>query len=231
MNTLAIPITTATLLRGMPRCASVVAKFIGPVNEAMMRWDILKHSRVAAFLAQVAHESMELQALRENLNYSAAGLVATWPKRFRHALPGELATTELRNDGYAIAEAFARRPADIANLVYANRMGNGDMASGDGWRFRGGGAIHVTGRRNFSVCSAATCGADVLVEHPDLIVQPQYAMDSAAWFFSTNGCNELADVGDIDAISRKVNGGTHGIESRRVYYQRFMQVGVTWKPK
>jgi putative chitinase len=222
VRTLSIPITTATLLHGMPSCARVVAQFIGPINEAMMRWDIITAKRIAAFLAEVAHESTQLTQMRENLNYSAPGLVQTWPRRFRHALPGEPITMELRNDGYAIAEAFARRPADIANLVYANRLGNGDWASGDGWRFRGGGGIHVTGRANYGVCSEATCGsADVLMEHPELVAQPKYAMDSAAWFFASNGCNELADKQDIDAISRRVNGGSHGLVERRQYYKRF----------
>src|ERR1041385_1279298 len=132
-------LSPAALSRIMPR-APEVAAWSRVLDRAMEEFSIDTPLRKAAFLAQVAYESSELRRLVENLNYSAAGLRSTWPKRF----PSD-----------ALARAYARQPERIANYVYANRLGNGDVASGDGWRFRGRGLLQVTGRSNYTAVGAA----------------------------------------------------------------------------
>src|SRR5258708_5019421 len=124
-----LPLTTIRILRMMPRAADVVASFVGAINQALIRWDIVTDVRIAAFLAQAAHESAELTHLEENLNYPAEALVRMWPKRF---------TAET-------AAACARQPEAIANRVYADRLGNGPPESGDGWTYRGRGIFQLTG--------------------------------------------------------------------------------------
>ena len=139
--------------------------------------------RVAAFLAQIAHESQELNRLVENLNYSAAALMSTWPKRF---------------PTLADAEPYARQPERIANRAYANRLGNGAEQSGDGWRYRGRGIIQVTGRGNYHEIGAAL--ALPLDVQPELLEQPANAALSASWFWKSHLLNPLADhqTNDID---------------------------------
>jgi putative chitinase len=182
----------------------------GPLNAAMKEWDIDSPERVAAFLAQVAHESSELRRLEENLNYSAARLRAVWPKRF----PDDATATRYAND-----------PERLANYVYAGRMGNGDAASGDGWKFRGRGLIQLTGRSNYVACKAAL-GLDV-VRSPDLLREPLPAARSAGWFWKSRGLNELADADpedddeeDFVAITSLINGGRTGLADRIAYWRK-----------
>ena len=188
-------ITRSQLDRFIPGSGSWSA----PINEAASRFDISTPDRMAAFLAQTAHESGGFKRLAENLNYSAQALVKTWPSRF----------------DAATAQAYARKPEKIANKVYASRMGNGDEASGDGWRYRGRGLIQITGRENYAACGAAL-GLPLLTQ-PELLEQPDGAAMSAAWFWQTNGCNELADVADFATITRRINGWLTG-QSDRVRY-------------
>ncbi|MBL0142674.1 MAG: glycoside hydrolase family 19 protein [Betaproteobacteria bacterium] len=199
-------ITLASLLAVMPRAGSRAAAFLAPLSRAMARYEIAdSEARIAAFLAQGAHESAELTQLEENLNYSASGLVRTWPRRF----------------SLELALACERQPERIANVVYANRLGNGDEASGDGWRFRGRGIFQLTGRENYADASLAICGdASVLVESPQLVAEPEYACETAGWYWQARGLNELADAGEFTAITRRINGGTLGIEERTAYWKR-----------
>jgi putative chitinase len=170
---------------------------------AMGRYDVGNNSlRVAAFLAQIAQESGRLRRLEENLNYSAKGLLAIWPKRFTEPL----------------ALAYARKPEKIANRVYADRLGNGPEESGDGWKYRGRGFIQLTGKSNYRAFEQASCHQ--VVNCPDWLLEPEPAAESAAWFFASRGLNEIADTDDIDRVSKLVNGGAHGLAERREYYRR-----------
>jgi len=184
--------------------------WLGPLNDAFSEWEINTPQRMAAFLAQVAHESRNLQSLEENLRYSAKRLREVWPKRF----PSD-----------AIAEACAGNPEKLANRVYAGRLGNGDEASGDGWKYRGRGLIQLTGRSNYAACKAAL-GEDVL-RYPDRLLDPATAARSAAWFWSSRGLNQLADhePGDDDEqdftrITTIINGGKVGLSARLDLWER-----------
>ncbi len=177
---------------------------------AMDRYDITSPERIAAFLAQVAHESCEFRRLAENLNYSAKGLMDTWPKRFP--------TLDKAN-------AYARQPEKIANYVYANRMGNGDQQSGDGWRFRGRGLLQITGRENYR--SSQDALGLPLEERPELLEEPAPAALAAGFYWKSHGLNALADDrsddndgADFVSITKKINGGTNGLKSRKQYWAR-----------
>lgn len=161
--------------------------------------------RKAHFLAQLAHESGGFTRLVENLNYSADGLRRTWPSRF---------------DAKKAAEC-ARKPELIANTVYADRLGNGDEASGDGWRFRGRGYIQLTGRANYMDFSHRLFGDYRLVTNPDLAADPAVAIQLAAEYWKVKDLNALADKDDLNAITRKINGGLIGIEGRRKWLNHF----------
>ncbi len=184
------------------------------MNACMQACDISTPGRQAAFLAQVLHESGELRRLEESLNYSAQRLRQVWPQHF----PDD-----------ASAEAHSGNPHKLANAVYANRMGNGDAASGDGWNFRGRGLIQLTGRANYTAFSRDK-SVDAVV-NPDLLLQPHGAALSAAWFWQTKGLNGVADLTagpDGEAhfieITRRINGGTNGLLQRRAYWERARQV-------
>jgi putative chitinase len=199
-------ITQQQLLQILPNARPVAGIFLPALNEAMARYKIDTRLRAAAFLAQVGHESSHLTRLVENLNYSAEGLIRTWPKRFNL----ELATR------------VARKPEQIANIVYASRMGNGPAVTGDGWKYRGRGLVQVTGWVNYQACGSAL-GLDLLTK-PELLEQPVYAAPSAAWYWSSNGLNELADAGRFEDITRRVNGGLTGQADRLDIYQRALKV-------
>ena len=122
----------------------------------------------------------------------------------------------------ATALRIARRQEDIANLTYAGRMGNGDAASGDGWRYRGRGLIQITGRANYIACGEGL-SLD-LIKQPELLEKPQHACMSAAWFWATKGLNTLADAGQFDKITQRINGGQNGAADRQVLYARALKV-------
>jgi len=182
------------------------------LSEAMNRFRINTPARIAAFLAQIAHESGSLSRVVENLNYSADGLAATWPGRYRAP----------SNQPNETARRLHRKPEAIANHCYAGRMGNGDEASGDGWKYRGRGLIQITGRENYKKCGDGL-GLDYM-SVPELMEWPQHAALSAAWFWASRNLNELADVGDFLSITRKINGGTNGLTDRRAYWARAKSV-------
>ena len=167
--------------------------------EVIKRYEINTPKRLAHFISQCGHESGGFKVFTENLNYSAEGLLKTFPKYFN-------AET---------AAAYARKPERIANRVYANRMSNGNEESGDGWKFRGRGCIQLTGRANYTAYDQAV--PENVLENPDLVAGA-LALDSAGWFWKTNGLNKIADAGDVTAVTKRVNGGTHGLADRQSRY-------------
>lgn len=164
--------------------------------------------RLAHFLAQVYHESAKLTITTENLNYRADRLMEVFPKYYRTA---------------AQARAHERQPMLIANRVYANRMGNGDEASGDGWRFRGRGLIQLTGRTNY-LRFFAWMRLPPTFNPVDVGTTPRLAAASAVWFWVANRLNAVADGGTVEDVTRIVNGGLHGIDDRRKLYRRACEV-------
>lgn len=172
-------------------------ELVGPLNETFERFNISTPRQQAAFLGQCGHECGNFKIFEENLNYRAETLMKLWPKRFP--------TLEF-------AKQYERNPRKIANSVYSNRMGNRDEASGDGWRFRGSGALQLTGHANFYHASKAL-GVDFVAD-PELVRTPKYALLTAGWFWSTHNCNALAEAGDWGALTKKINGGTIGLDDR-----------------
>ena len=171
----------------------------------MKRYEINTPKRLAHFLSQCGHESGGFRVFSENLNYSTEGLLKTFSKYF---------------DAKTAAE-YARKPERIANRVYASRMANGNEASGDGWRFRGRGLIQLTGRANYTAYDKAV--SENVLENPDLVAGA-LALDSAGWFWHTNGLNKIADAGDVTAVTKRVNGGTHGLADRQSRYNAIIQL-------
>jgi len=163
-------------------------------------FEIVTPSRVAGFVAQCQHESADFTVLTENLNYSADALNKLFPKYFINA----------GRD----AQEYHRQPEKIANVIYASRMGNGDTASGDGWRFRGRGILQITGRSNYTQCSRDLFQDDTLVDNPDYLTDPEYAILSACWFWHKNNLNQFCDSGDVVTLSKRINGGTIGLDDR-----------------
>jgi len=178
------------------------ADWLDPINTVLPAYKIDTPMRVAAFLSQCAHESLDFTLLQENLNYSAQGLLKIFPKYFNAAT----------------ATQYARRPEGIANIVYANRMSNGNTASGDGYKYRGRGVIQTTGKANYTAYSMSAYKDDRCVINPDLLKQPLDALSSAAWFWNSRELNKLADLGDTRAITRRINGGEHGLADRLSRY-------------
>lgn len=171
--------------------------WVPALNDAFTQFGILTTRQQAAFIGQCGHECGNFRILEENLNYRAATLMKLWPRRF---------------PSLEIANQYAGNPKKIANMVYASRMGNRDEASGDGYRFRGRGCIQLTGHANYFHAGQAL-GVDFVME-PDLVATPKYAALTAAWFWSTHGCNKVAEMGDWVALTKKINGGTIGYDDR-----------------
>lgn len=164
--------------------------------------------RVAAFLAQCGHESGDFMDLTENLNYSAAGLLATFPSHF---------TQDQANQ-------YARKPEAIANHVYANRMGNGPELSGDGWKFRGRGVIQITGKDEYTGFATDMYGtySAMIMNNPDIIVlNPSNALDTGLWFWKKHNLNVIADNEDIKTMTRIINGGEIGYDDRLARYLKY----------
>lgn len=189
-------LTTKLNVAIMSEVASIVDKF-----------NITNPLRLSHFLSQCAHESANFTALRENLNYSADGLLKIFPKYFKDR---------------ATAEAYARKPEKIGARVYANRMGNGNEESGEGYKFRGRGYIQLTGKDNYKQFGVFV-GED-LVNTPDLVAT-KYPLTSAAFFFNKNGLWAICDKGDsvdvVTQVTKRVNGGTHGLDDRIAKFNVF----------
>ena len=184
---------------------------IAQIPDTASRFNISSKLRLCHFLAQCKHESGGFKITQENLNYSADGLKSIFGRYF----PGTL------------NESYARQPQKIANRVYANRMGNGDEASGDGWKFSGKGSIQLTGRDNYSRFSQFI--GEECVANPELVAT-KYPLASAAFFFNNNGlwpiCDRGADAATIEAVTRKVNGGILGLPERSAFFQEFYSLAL-----
>jgi putative chitinase len=186
-----------------------VSEWYTAMCESLPQYDIFDVGRVSAFIAQCAHESGGFTILQENLNYSAKGLSTTFKKYFSNE---------------SAAKSYERKPELIANKVYSNRMGNGDEASGDGWKFRGRGLIQLTGKSNYTKCSEAFFEDQTLLDDPDILLQPYYALNSACWFWNANKLNELADAQDIKMMTKRINGGFIGLEDRISHYNHAIEI-------
>ena len=183
--------------------------WVDAMNEVFPKYEINTPKRIAAFIAQCGHESGGWRTFSENLNYSAKALDAIFGKYFVRA--GRDA-----ND-------YARQPEKIANVVYANRMDNGDTDSGDGWKYRGRGPIQLTGKANYAAFSA-DMDVDAL-DNPDQVSEDkEVALMSAIWFWNKNGLNKYADEGDIKTMTKRINGGYIGLEDRIHHYKEAMEM-------
>ena len=160
------------------------------------KYNITSPLRMAHFFSQLSHESENFKVLQENLKYSASGLLSVFGKYFN-------STT---------ANQYRNQPQKIANRVYANRLGNGNEASGDGWKYRGRGYIQLTGKENYNLYKNYS-KLDV-VKNPDLLLDPNVALDCAGWYWNSRNLNPLADKDDVTSITKKINGGTNGIQDR-----------------
>jgi putative chitinase len=171
-------------------------KWLGPLEETFAKYDISTPVRQACFIGQCAHESGNFKILQENLNYSAEGLIKTWPSRFP--------TKE-------IADQYARQPAKIAGKVYNGRLGN--TSEEEASKFLGRGLIQLTGKENYEHCGSSL-GVD-LVGNPDWLLNPKYAALSAGWFWNKKGLNALADTQDYATMTKRINGGLIGLDDRK----------------
>lgn len=199
-------ITTEQLQKLFPKNKNC-ADLCSALNVILPQYDITSKKRIAAFLAQCGHESAGFTVLAENLNYSADGLCKVFPKRFPTA---------------AAAQPYHRQPEKIANKIYCDRMGNGSESSGDGYKFRGRGAIQLTGKDNYSnFAKSINKTLDQTVAYCETL---EGAICSAAWFWSKNKINECADCGDIVAMTKKINGGTIGLDDRKKHYNEALHI-------
>lgn len=182
---------------------NVPAKVLDELPECIERFEINTPARLAHFMAQCGHESGGFRVVVENLNYSAQGLRAVFPRHFTEAE----------------AVAYARQPERIANRVYANRMGNGDEASGDGWYRRGRGYIQLTGTQNQQAFFKAM---GLPVDSDPAMISEVYPLQSAGWFWKWRKLNGVADTGSVRDVTRVVNGGFNGLADREKRYHVFL---------
>lgn len=187
--------------------AALAGKWFPVVLAAMHKYDISTPLRQAHFLAQVGHESSGFVHVEESLNYRYGALLAMFGNRISQADAFKYGRVDSGQNAH---------PADqkmIGSIIYANRNGNGDRNSGDGYRYRGRGLIQVTGKANYAAL-VKQLGVDI-VKSPELLTQPQYAAESAAAWWSNHGLNAIADSDDVSRITRIINGGTNGLEDRK----------------
>jgi len=178
------------------------AEWLDPINETITKFSIFTIKQQAAFIAQCSHECNHFKTLEENLNYRAETLQKLFGHKFK---PEEIAV-------------YAHNPEKIANRIYANRMGNRDEASGDGYRFRGRGCIQLTGHDSYWHCGQAV-GQD-FVMNPQLVATPKWAAMSAGWFWNTHGCNQLSETGTPEQLCKRINGGLIGLEERKALTEK-----------
>ena len=184
-----------------------VPELLEALLEVLPNYEINTVERVAAFLAQCGHESLDFTVLHENLNYGAKGLRGIFPKYF--------------GDDHMAAQ-YERKPEKIANKIYGGRMGNGPESSGDGYRYRGRGAIQLTGYNNYSAfAESIDMSVDDVVEYCETL---EGAIESACWFWTKNNLNDIADDGDMLKLTKRINGGTIGLEERTSHYNRNLDI-------
>jgi putative chitinase len=181
------------------------SKWLEPLEDTFAKYDISTPERQSAFIGQCAHESGNFKTLQENLNYSAEGLMKTWPSRF--------ATMDIANQ-------YARQPAKIAGKVYNGRLGN--TSEEEAAKYLGRGLIQLTGRENYANCGSSI-GADLLAD-PTLLLDARYAALSAGWFWNKKGLNALADSSDIETMTKRINGGLNGIDDRKAKIAKALSV-------
>jgi putative chitinase len=181
------------------------SKWLEPLEETFEKYEINTPERQACFIGQCAHESGNFKILQENLNYSAEGLMKTWPSRFP--------TKE-------IADQYARQPAKIAGKVYNGRLGN--TSEEEASKYLGRGLIQLTGKENYGNCGSSL-GVDFL-SNPDLLSDPKYAALSAGWFWNKKGLNSLADSSDIETMTKRINGGLIGLDDRKAKIAKALSV-------
>ena len=187
--------------------ASNVDSWVFAINTLTEKYKITGVD-LAQFLAQCGHESGGFTVFIENLNYSRDGLLKIFPKYF-----------DIKS-----AEIYARKPMLIANRVYANRMGNGSEVSGDGWKYRGRCPVQCTGKNNYAAFSKWYFQDDRCVVDPDLLLDPMVSVAFVCWFWTTNKISALALKEDTVAVTKKINGGTHGLEDRKLRYAKAKKV-------
>ena len=208
-------INVALLSRILPRAP---VAWLHELAAQMPVWGIDTPNEMASFVAQLAHESAELTRLEEGLRYSAQRLPQVW-KRFAEN-PADLPALRRPN---ALAFKYANDPVALANFVYADRLGNGDEASGDGWRYHGRGPIQMTGRANYQACAGGINEPD-LVQFPELLCTPRAGIRSACWYWMAKDLDILDDDDDVLAETRVVNGGEHGRVERQAYFSRALLI-------
>ena len=182
-------------------------KWLGPLEETFAKYDISTSQRQSSFIGQCAHESGNFRILEENLNYSAARLMAVWPSRF---------------PSLDVAEQYANNPEKLANKIYSGRMGNGNEESGEGYAYRGRGLLQMTGKEAYANCGSGL-GMDFL-SNPDLLSTPEYACLSAGWFWGKRGLNVLADSKDYETMTKRINGGLNGLDDRKAKIVKALSV-------
>ena len=180
-------------------------KWLAPLEETFAKYDISTPARQACFIGQCAHESGNFKTLQENLNYSAEGLMKTWPSRFP--------TKE-------IADQYARQPAKIAGKVYNGRLGN--TSEEEASKYLGRGLIQLTGKENYANCGLGI-GVDFLAD-PTLLLDARYAALSAGWFWRKRGLNDLADASDIETMTKRINGGLIGLDDRKAKIAKALSI-------
>ena len=173
------------------------SKWLKPLNDTFAKYGMDTPVRQAAFIGQCGHESNNFKTLEENLHYRAETLMRVWPSRF---------------PDMATAEKYANNPELIANKVYGGRADLGNTEDGDGWRFAGKGLIQLTGRSNLTVCGNAL--GQPFTEHPELLLEPEWACMSAGWFWNKKNLNALADTEDWTTMTKRINGGVIGLDDR-----------------
>jgi len=185
---------------------------VDPFNETFERFGIVTPAQQASWIGQCGHECGNFRIMEENLNYKAATLLKLFPQ------------TPKRVWGFTpeSAAAYEKQPQKIANRIYGNRMGNRDEASGDGFRFRGSGFLQLTGMNNFYHAGQAL-GVDFIMQ-PELVRTPMYAAQTAGWFWQTHRLNQYADSGDILTMTKRINGGTIGLEDRKQHIEHALHV-------
>lgn len=183
------------------------AKLADALNKVLPGYGIDTLQEIAAFLSQCGHESMDFNVFEENLNYSATALHRMWPKRFP--------TDEAAN-------SYARNPQKIANKVYADRMGNGSEASGDGWKYHGRGAIQLTGKNNYAAFAAAS--KRPIESLMTYLTTTEGAIESACWFWTAHRINDLVTKEDVEGMTRAINGGTIGLDDRKARWGNCLAV-------
>lgn len=200
-------ITLTQLRQIVPTCKNT-QDWLDPLNTILDQYSISSNKRIAAFLAECGHESTDFNVLEEDLYYKAGALQVIFPDKFPTA---------------SVAASYAEQPEKIANYIYANKLGNGTEASGDGYKFRGRGLIQITGKSNYQLFGDSI--GYLLEDVPDFLATPAGAVQSACWYWcSRNVLNTLADAGNIDQISKVINGGINGLADRHQRYVKAMTV-------